>query len=196
MIVCLAIFVSGLFSDTSYHSIRHTQIVNSKFVLLDTIIINDPALIEFKEKPIQVGNKTQWLLVPKSDSMKIRRIDSFIKFKDFYFFNNSFLLFTPAKFYCILSQLNKTDYSQSDSNIYRELKFNLLNAEKDTIYVVEKSTNNVKILSGWNYYDIKPHKFLLFNVRGDILRKCQSIDEILIEDNPHVYYKVLTPLLW
>jgi hypothetical protein len=196
MILNLLILVTGIYSDSSLLTKKNTQIVNSKFELLDTITIFDPILIEFSTNaPIKSPEK-QWQIVSKRDSLKIPKMDTSIKIKDFYFTFNSYFFLSSARFYCIFSQVNHSDYNPLDSNLYRDLKFNLLNSEKDTVYIIDKSDSIINEFNGWRYFNIYPRKFLLFNVRGDILRKCQTIDEIAIKDMDDSYFRVLTPLSW
>jgi hypothetical protein len=196
MILNLLILVSGINTDTSFLTKKNIQVVNPKFELLDTINIFDPILIEFRNYSSIKSSEKQWLVVSKSDSVKIPKMDTSIKIKEFYFTYNSYFFLSSARFYCIYSQINHSDFNPLDSNIFHYLKFNLLNSEKDTVYVIDISDTIKNEFNGWRYINIYPRKFLLFNVRGDILRKCQTIDEIVIKDMDDSYFRVLTPLSW
>lgn len=162
--------------------------INGNICFVDTLIITDPILIKFEEFQGR-STKTHTVLVSKNylDSLSISpsvSYKSFLSSKEVYLFSQAFQ-FTSL-------YVRPLD----NSTFYSKLRRQLLLSEKHKVIAPYDRSKPLKKHKNWEYYDIYPRKFLLFLVKGNIIREDESIDNLVIEDMDNVYFKVLVPITW
>lgn len=170
---------------------------NTDLHFIDTIKIDDPILIKFEKDKNTDSNTIQSILVSKNYINSINPNDGSINYVNFLSEKNGYLFFTANRFSCIVNNLLYYTPTDQDSLFYKNLQINLRKAEKDKVWVeVDKTNYKPKCFNGWEYNEIYPNKFLLFLIKGSVLRKCQSLDEIVLKNMDNIYFKILVPVTW
>ena len=106
---------------------------------------------------------------------------------------NGYIFFTPSSFSCLINNNIHSNPEFASIPFYVNLQNDIRNAEKDIVF---KNRKHRKKYKGWHYYEIYPKRFIIFSVLGRELRKCQSIEQIIIKDMDNSYFKVCVPITW
>lgn len=187
-IVC-AFIISSITDTKGQSPISKLCDVNAEVCFMDTLIIGDPILIKFYEFQGS-ESKTHTVLVSKSylDSIST---EPPLNYKEFLCSKNGYLFWKAGEFTGLL-------YSEpfDDSEFYTKLRRQLSRAERHRVTVPYNRSEPLKKYRGWPYYDIYPRKFLLFLVKGSIIRQYEPIEYLIIKGMDNVYFKVLVPITW
>lgn len=150
--------------------------------LVDSLIINEPILVKFEDK----DHLIQYVLLAKNE---LKSKDSMPSNYHEFFLSKGYMLFPTYKFSCLLN--NYLGFSSADTN-YKHLR--KYTTEKKSLWLQEGKQSIQKQMNGWEYEEITANKFLLFLVKGDFMRYCQSRDEIQYHNMENIYFKVLIPM--
>jgi len=158
--------------------------------VVDTINIDSPLLIKFED---EFSNYRRVLI--QKEFLKPKDSSNCVSFNDYITSKEGCLFFPPNRFLCLLNNFIYKNESNTKQNI--DLQDKIRGAENDTIWVFDrKNITSEKEYLGWKYREIYSRRFLLCLVKGSVLKLCESKDEIPLEGNDNLYFKVLVPITW
>lgn len=190
VIIILYIFLLGCTDNKDYSKLGNNE--SYDIVKLREISIDDPLILKFTKYQNTDSVAFQNVLVSKKE-VKDKNINS-DEYPN-YFLSDGYLFFSAKRFSCLLNNFLH-DNGDYNNEYYTSLKNKVRNAEKDNIWVFEDKVNHKpKFYKGWEYHEIYPRNFTVFLVKGSALRKCQTIDEIVLKEYDNVYFKIIVPVI-
>ncbi|MFN8359147.1 MAG: hypothetical protein U0264_04465 [Candidatus Kapaibacterium sp.] len=177
---------------------KYNSFMKEEVLVLDIIEINDPVLVKFREaNPPQLKkNHVNSLLVSKKYLESIPNDTSF-SFKDFLCSRDGAVFFHPITFRSlILSYPTFISPHLLQDSSYKDFLLNETNSW-NPVYVKYDSTKfePKEKTNGWELVEIIPRKFILCLIKGRILYRQSSSEEIRIENMDNTYFKLLFPLV-
>ncbi len=178
--------INGLYNDTELY-------------IVDTISIQDPVIIVFKETEGQNKSKKhiRHVLVSKRALDSVPN-NSSINCQEFLSSQGGYLFFHARDINALIASLAYISPTHISWPRYSELVDSLRYSRKDSIWVkIDENNYKSQKYKGWECYDIYPRKFLLCLVKGSLLYKYDSIDNVIhFKNMDNVYFRVLAPITW
>jgi hypothetical protein len=161
----------------------------SEIYLVDTITIDTPILLWFKETIFVNG-----ILVSKThfdfNQPKMR-------YHDFLVSNRGFTLWRPQQGSDIMYYLIRYGKKKELEAFYKQLRERFWAFQRELkAYPTEKGEHILEKNNGWEYFKVIPKRFLLFMVNGKVLSRWGAFDDIPLGSVDNVYFKVLIPISW
>ena len=152
--------------------------------ILDTITIDSPILILFTEDRVN-----DEILLPKSDLISISTKPN-ISFQDFLVSGKGYRMLSTGTIDYLISHISKKE----QNSLYSLLKTDYLVSQTQRKTVHKNGKIVVKEFLGWRYFEVIPKKFFFCLIRGDVVGKYESTENISIENVKNVYIKYLIPM--
>jgi hypothetical protein len=182
VVLFLSCFSIKLDAQDSFKKMNSTICIENDIYVIDTIAINHPVLLSFKEK-----DRISYVLIHKEklDSLEMFRNS---RFEDFVF-SNGYLCFLPYSFVSMLENLLWEN--KSCSNMYKNILANMKQLRLDKTPWFSEEAETYK---EWHYYEACSNRFVFCLIKGSFVKKWFADDYIQLKSSDNIYYKVLVPI--
>lgn len=188
---CMLILL-GIYSCTNNHpkgrdTSEDTVKKKSDLFVVDTIEVVNPVVVTLKYQDAEAQH-FQSILISKINLDPLHTINyqSLVK-------SGGILFVMPHSFNCLLANLLYDSSSTAFTSEYLNLQAQYRDAVKDTIWrISQKDKKNIDFDKGWVVNEILPTKFLVGKVSNNALKKCQSMEQKVIEGD--IILKIAVPL--
>jgi len=103
----------------------------------------------------------------------------------------------PSLFTCYISNALHNNPDVSDADLLKSLKSAMLRASSDPVWVEDYYFRHKYVpvyYRGFESFAIRQRRFWLFLVKNSATLDCTSDEELRIDDNEHLYIRVLVPI--
>ncbi len=197
MIRTCAIVLMSLLSYVYGGAQEQCVLPSRDVVFVDTIEISDPIVLRFVDIRTDISDRRNGLLLVPRCVADTTPISNGAGGYQKCLTTIGYHFCTPSMFQCFVRNMLYRSPDVTDSGFFRSLMQDLLNRERDTVWVEDyyfRHKYKPIYYKGLESMEIRQRRFWLFLVKNSATHNC-GIDEFLVIDgNDNIYIRVLVPI--